>query len=122
MSTVLEKRLYDARDPPIGKKVNQATNHVVPPDVAISIRNLEKTYSTSIISPKKGVIYAVADLTLDIPKRGIFVLLGSNGCVAFFTDMVRIWSSKLKGKQSGKVHYIIDSRWIIRALGRLGEV
>ncbi|EEB89841.1 hypothetical protein MPER_12022, partial [Moniliophthora perniciosa FA553] len=53
--------------------------NTLPPDVAISIRNLEKTFSTSVFRPKKGLVTAVSDLSLDIPKHGIFVLLGSNG-------------------------------------------
>ena len=49
----------------------------VPPDTSISIRNLGKDFKTG----RKSVISAVSDLTLDIPKYGIFVLLGSNGYV-----------------------------------------
>ena len=51
----------------------------LPSDVAISIRNLRKTFRTSFWRPKKNVVTAVDDLSLDIPKTGIFVLLGSNG-------------------------------------------
>lgn len=36
-------------------------------------------FTTSIIRPKRNTVTAVHDLTLDIPKYGIFVLLGSNG-------------------------------------------
>ena len=50
----------------------------LPEDVAISIRGLTKTYKTSRFS-SKGDVTAVLNLSLDIPKTGIFVLLGSNG-------------------------------------------
>lgn len=54
---------------------------VLPPNVAISIRNLGKDFRTSIFKGKEGTVTAISDLSLDIPKYGIFVLLGPNGCV-----------------------------------------
>lgn len=51
----------------------------VPPGIAISIRNLGKDFQSSIFRRKQGLVTAVADLSLDIPKHGIFVLLGANG-------------------------------------------
>src|ERR1700722_6916796 len=85
----LENRIYDAHyptDAPIlswrhkrKRPVREDADPDMPPDVAISIRNLEKNFVTSILHPKRGVVTALADLTLDIPKFGIFVLLGSNG-------------------------------------------
>lgn len=53
--------------------------HTISENVAISVKNLGKTFKTSWLRPKKGLVTAVSDLTLDIPKYGIFVLLGSNG-------------------------------------------
>ena len=50
----------------------------LPEDVAISIRDLTKTYKTSMFS-SKGDVIAVSNLSLNIPRTGIFVLLGSNG-------------------------------------------
>ena len=50
----------------------------LPEDMAISIRGLTKIYKTSRFS-SKGDVTAVSNLSLDIPKTGIFVLLGSNG-------------------------------------------
>jgi ATP-binding cassette subfamily A (ABC1) protein 3 len=47
-------------------------------DTAISIRNLKKIYKSPWYSRKQDVT-AIEDLSLDIPKTGIFVLLGSNG-------------------------------------------
>lgn len=52
----------------------------MPENTAISIRNLTKVYKTSKLS-SKGDIAAIRNLNLDVPKTGIFVLLGSNGCV-----------------------------------------
>ncbi|KAF9235154.1 hypothetical protein BU15DRAFT_78325 [Melanogaster broomeanus] len=50
-----------------------------PSGAAISIRNLCKTFSSSMFRREKGPVTAIADLSIDIPKFGIFVLLGSNG-------------------------------------------
>lgn len=50
----------------------------LPEDMAISIHGLTKIYKTSRFS-SKGDVTAVSNLSLDIPKTGIFVLLGSNG-------------------------------------------
>jgi ATP-binding cassette, subfamily A (ABC1), member 3 len=44
----------------------------------VSIRNLNKTYRPPLFSRKRPVT-AVSDLSLDIPRHGITVLLGSNG-------------------------------------------
>lgn len=48
------------------------------PDIAISIRNLGKDFDTSWLS-RGGLVTAISDLSLEIPKFGIYVLLGSNG-------------------------------------------
>jgi ATP-binding cassette, subfamily A (ABC1), member 3 len=56
----------------------RVNNLAIPDDVAISVRNLKKVFKTSIFS-SKSVVTAISDLTFDIPKSGIFVLLGSNG-------------------------------------------
>ncbi len=78
-----ERRLYDARNPRPKRRWFSKRQASVPPQLkegtAISIKNLGKTFRTSFFRPKKNVITAVDDLTLDIPKYGIFVLLGSNG-------------------------------------------
>ena len=86
VAVLLERRLYDAHE---AKKSSWAfwrkrtpadeTSITCPPDTAIYIKNLEKTFSTSLWGRKKGVVTAISDLTLRIPKFGIFVLLGSNG-------------------------------------------
>lgn len=59
-------------------------------DIAISVRNLNKTYQTSFFGKSKGLVTAISDLSLDIPKSGIFVLLGSNGFV-FLSFMNRVY-------------------------------
>jgi ATP-binding cassette, subfamily A (ABC1), member 3 len=86
---LLERWLYDAHELSssnrswwnFGKREDRidSSNSALPAGIAISIRNLEKTFSTSIFRRKQGLVTAVADLTVDIPKSGIFVLLGSNG-------------------------------------------
>lgn len=48
-------------------------------DTSISLRGVRKVFNTSIFSRKSHEVVAIADLTLDIPSFGIFVLLGPNG-------------------------------------------
>lgn len=50
----------------------------MPPDTAISVQNLGKDFSPPFFSRKK-LVSAVGNLSFDVPKNGIFVLLGSNG-------------------------------------------
>jgi ATP-binding cassette subfamily A (ABC1) protein 3 len=82
---LVESRLYDAPYPNGGsifswrKRGKTGVEDQIDPDVAVSIRNLEKKYFTSIFRSERNSVTAIADLTLDIPKMGIFVLLGSNG-------------------------------------------
>ncbi|KAK7063610.1 hypothetical protein R3P38DRAFT_2492098 [Favolaschia claudopus] len=86
LACLLERRLYDAREPASFSKSwkcwgrrhkHEALN--IPPDVAVSIQGLGKTFNTSMLNRKDRNVTAVSDLTLDIPRSGIFVLLGSNG-------------------------------------------
>ena len=77
--------MYDAKFPKEKKPWyafwRNAPTHVgedLPDDLAISIRDLTKTYKGSRFS-SKGDVTAVSNLSLDVPKTGIFVLLGSNG-------------------------------------------
>ncbi|KAF8900796.1 hypothetical protein CPB85DRAFT_1439365 [Mucidula mucida] len=83
LAVLWERRLYDARNPQ--PKRRWFSMRPVPvaqplkPGVAISIKNLGKTFTPSIVRSKKHVVTAIDNLTLDIPKHGIFVLLGSNG-------------------------------------------
>jgi ABC-type multidrug transport system ATPase subunit len=50
----------------------------MPSDAAISVQNLGKEFEPPWFSRKEHVT-AVEDLSFDVPKNGIFVLLGSNG-------------------------------------------
>ncbi|EGN93723.1 hypothetical protein SERLA73DRAFT_97671 [Serpula lacrymans var. lacrymans S7.3] len=87
LAVLLERRLYDAREPSSGsswlccrRRKNRSLDPVVHPEnVAISIRNLGKTFKPSMFRREKAPVTAIADLTLDIPTSGIYVLLGSNG-------------------------------------------
>ncbi|CAL1693884.1 unnamed protein product [Somion occarium] len=87
LAVLLERRLYDARNPSTSRwkfwrRRRQSQSEVtmpIPSDVAVSIRHLGKDFDTSIFNRGKGVVTAVSDLSLDIPKFGIYVLLGSNG-------------------------------------------
>ena len=51
----------------------------IPDGVAISVKNLQKTFKPAFFRRSKGTVTAIADLSFDVPKNGIFVLLGSNG-------------------------------------------
>ncbi|EDR15973.1 uncharacterized protein LACBIDRAFT_187302 [Laccaria bicolor S238N-H82] len=86
-AVLLERRLYEPRQPSIkaelkfwnsAARTSNTQTHPIDDDIAISIKNLNKTFKTSTFS-SKGLVTAIADLSLEIPKRGIFVLLGSNG-------------------------------------------
>ncbi|KAJ7606783.1 hypothetical protein FB45DRAFT_847352 [Roridomyces roridus] len=84
LAVLLERRLYDAREPSTagswkcwGRRKRE-TLHIAP-DMAVSLQGLTKTFNTSLFNRKGGNVTAVSDLTFDVPKLGIFVLLGSNG-------------------------------------------
>ncbi|TBU26630.1 P-loop containing nucleoside triphosphate hydrolase protein [Dichomitus squalens] len=87
LAVLWESRLYDARNPSSRswwsrlRRKTAAQDGVPPngPDIAISIRNLGKDFKPSFFKSDKDVVTAVSDLSLDIPKFGIYVLLGSNG-------------------------------------------
>ncbi|OJT08332.1 ABC transporter A family member 3 [Trametes pubescens] len=51
----------------------------IAPDTAVSIKNLGKDFKTSFWKGEKSLVTAVSDLSIEIPKFGIYVLLGSNG-------------------------------------------
>ena len=83
LAVLLERKLYDPPNP-LGrtwygkKKANPAEGATMPPNTAISVQNLGKIFKPPLLSRKESVT-AVADLSFDVPKHGIFVLLGSNG-------------------------------------------
>ncbi|OCH92960.1 P-loop containing nucleoside triphosphate hydrolase protein [Obba rivulosa] len=108
LAVLVERRLYDAKNPSskltwscFGKRQHspEENAHTIPPDTAISIKNLNKTFTTSFWKGKERVI-AVASLSLDIPKYGIYVLLGSNGAGKSTTMSV---IGGLLGRTSGSV-------------------
>ncbi|KIM45099.1 hypothetical protein M413DRAFT_65825 [Hebeloma cylindrosporum] len=86
LAVLLERRLYDAKilrhesggSWAFWRKKILLRTPPIPEYAAISIRNLTKVYKTSKLS-SRGDITAVTNLNLDVPKTGIFVLLGSNG-------------------------------------------
>ncbi|TFK24250.1 nod factor export ATP-binding protein I [Coprinopsis marcescibilis] len=84
LAVLWERRMYEARSPTSGpwwkfwSRTPRTTDAVPSSDVAISVRNLRKVYRTSRWTSKNGVT-AVDNLSFDVPKTGIFVLLGSNG-------------------------------------------
>lgn len=88
-AVLLERRLYDARNPSRSswrfwqrRERNDRDDSIpMPPDIAISIRNLGKDFDTSLFGRGKNVVTAISDLSLEISKFGIYVLLGSNGYV-----------------------------------------
>ncbi|KAF8640810.1 hypothetical protein AX17_000459 [Amanita inopinata Kibby_2008] len=81
VAVLLERYLYDARGPSQSWLFRKSINHIdniMPENVAISVRNLRKTFKTWRFMSGNSVT-AIADLSFDVPKTGIFVLLGSNG-------------------------------------------
>lgn len=50
-------------------------------NTAISVRNLRKAFPPPFLRKSRGDVIAVDNLSFDVPKHGIFVLLGSNGYV-----------------------------------------
>ncbi|TFK42170.1 hypothetical protein BDQ12DRAFT_710453 [Crucibulum laeve] len=107
LAVLLERRIYDVRNPTtrrswaFWKKRHTDEQLSIPNGVAISIRNLNKTFKTKWFS-RKGDVTAVSDLSLDIPNNGIFVLLGSNGA-GKSTSLSIIGG--LAGKTSGTVAF-----------------
>ncbi|KIK34697.1 hypothetical protein CY34DRAFT_621910, partial [Suillus luteus UH-Slu-Lm8-n1] len=84
IGVLLERWLYDAKEPSAGfwsfcRRQKKADLPPHPDGVAISVKNLGKTFSPSIFHREKRPVTAIADLSINIPKSGIFVLLGSNG-------------------------------------------
>ncbi|KAF9471812.1 P-loop containing nucleoside triphosphate hydrolase protein [Pholiota conissans] len=87
LAVMLERCIYHTagptsarlpKTPYLSEKSNGKNNDAPSKGVAISIRNLTKVYRGSTFWSRKKVT-AVQDLNLDIPKTGIFVMLGSNG-------------------------------------------
>ncbi|XP_006453888.1 hypothetical protein AGABI2DRAFT_196444 [Agaricus bisporus var. bisporus H97] len=83
LAVLLERRIFEVPSRhnswwKFWKKGRDADAQPIDDSLAISVKNLNKTFRTSWF-PKKKTMVAVDDLSLDIPKTGIYVLLGSNG-------------------------------------------
>ncbi|KAI0778957.1 P-loop containing nucleoside triphosphate hydrolase protein [Trametes elegans] len=88
LAVLWESWLYDAHNPSKRtwwsrlrrrKSTPEDGAPTTAPGTAISIRNLGKDFKTSFFKGEKSLVTAVSDLSLEIPKFGIYVLLGSNG-------------------------------------------
>lgn len=78
--------LYDAHEPRSSRPSflrfwrstsQSAVEEVENADCAISIRNLGKDFQQGFL--RKRPVTAIENLSLDVPRHGIFVILGSNG-------------------------------------------
>ncbi|PFH49786.1 hypothetical protein AMATHDRAFT_4551 [Amanita thiersii Skay4041] len=82
VAVLVERCLYDTgrtmRSFSWRSQKQDHTGNITMENVAISVRNLRKTFKSSILSSKNSIV-AIDELSFDVPKRGIFVLLGSNG-------------------------------------------
>ena len=83
LAILFERYLYDVHT--VNHFKHNLPTQPIPKDTAISIRNLTKVYKSPGFT-SKGDVTAVSNLSLDIPKNGIFVMLGSNGFVRFSTS------------------------------------
>ncbi|TRM70462.1 P-loop containing nucleoside triphosphate hydrolase protein [Schizophyllum amplum] len=82
LATVFEALVYNAHDHDSSiwfQRRRPQDGTPLPEGVAISIRNLGKTFNTDLFRRARGSVTAIADLSMDVPKNGITVLLGSNG-------------------------------------------
>ncbi|KAJ7884223.1 P-loop containing nucleoside triphosphate hydrolase protein [Mycena leptocephala] len=61
-----------------GKRTKPETTRAIDPTLAVSVQGLGKTFN-SFCNRKSKQVTAIADLTINVPRSGIFVLLGSNG-------------------------------------------
>ncbi|KAJ7862845.1 hypothetical protein B0H13DRAFT_1097709 [Mycena leptocephala] len=61
-----------------GKRTKPETTRAIDPTLAVSVQGLGKTFN-SFFNRKSKQVTAIADLTINVPRSGIFVLLGSNG-------------------------------------------
>ncbi|KAI0027064.1 P-loop containing nucleoside triphosphate hydrolase protein [Vararia minispora EC-137] len=121
IAVLIERRLYDARPPPSARRTHwwafwrrKHTEPVpaLPDGVAISVRNLRKTFRTRWLG--RGKVVAVDDLSFDVPQGGIFVLLGSNGAGKSTTLAIL---ANLLGATSGTVTFAPSSSLVTSALG-----
>jgi len=81
LAIIWERLLYQISNPSNFnfRRKNETSAVQIPPEVAVSIRNVRKTFNPSFFRRKSSHVVAIADLTIDIPSYGISVLLGPNG-------------------------------------------
>jgi ATP-binding cassette subfamily A (ABC1) protein 3 len=76
----LERFVYEPTPVSGSRKTTEASDLTArDSDVAIKIHHLSKVFQSKWSLLKREKVTAIEDLTLDIPRFGIFVLLGSNG-------------------------------------------
>jgi len=113
LAVVLERTIYDVPSRhkswwQFWKKSGAEGQQKLDDNLAISVKHLKKTFKSSWFSSKTAVM-AVDDLSLDIPKTGIFVLLGSNGCVISPT-ISRIFN-QINYLKCWKIYLALNHRW-----------
>ncbi|KAF9479407.1 P-loop containing nucleoside triphosphate hydrolase protein [Pholiota conissans] len=81
LAVLWERLLYKIANPSnISFRRNEAQDAItIDPSLAISVRNVRKTFNTSMFRRKSKNVVAIADLSFDVPSYGIFALLGPNG-------------------------------------------
>ncbi|KAL1409650.1 hypothetical protein Q8F55_003646 [Vanrija albida] len=107
----LERRIYDSHSTRksrwgiFGRK-KTAEAEPLPSDVAVRLSHISKTYDTRWynIGRKKGVV-AIEDLSFDVPRGGVFCLLGRNGS-AKSTTLNAV--ARLISLSSGTIEYGVD--------------
>lgn len=80
MTVYLEKRFYEPSTSDIVKTSDSQKQS--PDSPAISVQSVGKTFVSRSWRGRKSFVTAIDKLSLDIPRGGIFVLLGSNGYVS----------------------------------------
>ncbi|KAJ7920707.1 hypothetical protein B0H13DRAFT_2421286 [Mycena leptocephala] len=83
LGLLLERQIYDTQGPQrtrwnLWNRRSEKNTVPIDPATAVSVRGLGKTFKT-FLGRKSKAVTAISDLTLDIPRNGIFILLGSNG-------------------------------------------
>ncbi|KAJ6506502.1 hypothetical protein C8R45DRAFT_969874, partial [Mycena sanguinolenta] len=84
LTFLLERRMYQTEPSSgpwwryCGERTKPETTRAIDPTLAVSVQGLGKTFN-SFFNRKSKQVTAIADLTINVPRSGIFVLLGSNG-------------------------------------------
>ncbi|KAJ6506519.1 hypothetical protein C8R45DRAFT_969887 [Mycena sanguinolenta] len=84
LTFLLERRMYQTEPSSgpwwryCGERTKPETTRAIDPTLAVSVQGLGKTFN-SFFNHKSKQVTAIADLTINVPRSGIFVLLGSNG-------------------------------------------